>query len=450
MKKLHNLYACLIPVLVFTGCEGFLDAKPEQSLVVPTSLADAQALLDNTVVFNMQPLIPYLAADEFRISDVGYNALATQQERGSYIWEDDPYGGQPVSDWVRPYQQVFYANVALETLEKYSGTDTDEFNRLKGSALFLRAYAYHQLLQVFAIPFSRDGGNSQKMGIVLRDCADLNDLPRRASLQASYEHVIADLQKAVALLPDSVLPKTRPSKPAAMGLLSRVYLEMFDAQGAALQAEEALKRYGSQLDFNSLNTSLSRPFTPFNDEMIFYSALLTNGFMRSTETAVDEGLIESYAAEDVRKKAYFIERANGKFTFSKFISGTNVFFGGISVGELQLNAAEGFFRAGNEAKAREFLNSLLIMRYQTGSFEPLDLEGQSLLDRIILERRKELIGRGLRWTDLRRLNQYDDSKISIRKVVSGTEYVLSPGSLKYAFPIPDEELAGSSIPQNPR
>ncbi|WP_026969643.1 RagB/SusD family nutrient uptake outer membrane protein [Algoriphagus terrigena] len=450
MKKLSYIYLCLLAVLVLTGCEGFLDAKPDQSLVVPTTLEDAQALLDNTVVFNIQPSIPYLASDEFRISDAGYNALATPQERGAYIWEDDPYQGRPVSDWSRLYQQVFYANVALETLEKYSGTDLENFNRLKGSALFLRAYAYHQLLQVFTMPYSREGGNANTLGIVLRDRADINAAPQRSSLEDSYEQLVSDLEQAIALLPEISSPKTRPSKPAALALLSRAHLVMFDFKEAAESAEMALLMYGRQLDFNSLDTSLPRPFPPFSDEIIFYSVMLNNGFMRSAETIVDPALVESYDSADLRKPAYFIERSGGKFTFSKFLTGTNQFFGGISVGEMHLNAAEGFYRAGEEDRARDFLNRLMVLRYQTGSFVTLDLTGQSLLDRIILERRKELIGRGLRWIDLRRLSQFEDSRVTIEKSISGVTYELPPGSLKYAFPIPDDELARSGILQNPR
>ena len=444
------------------GCEGFLDAKPEQRLVVPTTLEDVGALLDNTVVFNVQTAIPYLASDEFRISDAGYQALATPYERGVYLWEEDPFGGQPVADWSRLYQQVFYANVALEALEKTGQTiqtnptdqtdqtNLNEANRLNGAALFLRAYAYHQLLQVFAMPYSLTGGNSEVLGIVLRDRADINVNPQRASLQASYDRVVSDLRTAVELLPDVSDPKTRPSKAAALGLLSRVQLEMGDYAGGAASAEAALQGHGEGLDFNSLDLGLSRPFSAFNAEMVFYSSLLSNGFMRSAETFVDSVVMDSYGPEDLRRQAYFMERPGGRFTFSKFLTGTNQFFGGISVGELYLNAAEGYYRAGDEEKARELLDRLLIRRMEAGSFEPVNLEGQSLLDRIIGERRKELIGRGLRWSDLRRLNQFGDSRTVIQKTVSGKTYELVPGSPRYAFPIPDEELARSGIRQNPR
>ncbi|MBN7813091.1 RagB/SusD family nutrient uptake outer membrane protein [Algoriphagus sp. H41] len=448
MKKLHYIY--LASAWVLSGCEGFLDAKPEQSLVVPHTLDDVQALLDNTVVFNVQPSIPYLAADEFEISDAGFTALATPQERGVYLWEDDPYQGQPVADWTRLYQQVFYANVALQTLEGSPDKGSDQYNHLKGSALFYRAYAYHQLLQVFAMPYLQSGDNSKTLGIVLRDRADINAQPKRASLEDSYRQLVSDLEMALALLPDSSVPKTRPSRAAALGLMSRVLMDTFQFRQAAESAEKALGIYVERVDFNTLNLSLPRPFTAFNGEMVFYSSLLTNGFMRSAEASVDSALIASYGPADLRKQAYFIARAGGKFTFSKFLTGTNQFFGGISVGELYLTAAEGFFRSGDEEKARDFLNRLLALRYKTGFFEPVVSTGQVLLDRIVMERRKELVGRGLRWADIRRLNQWEGSKTTLQRSVLGQEYQLLPGSAKYAFPIPDEELARSGILQNPR
>lgn len=450
MKKYFK-YSLVLTSLVFLfACEEFLEPKPDQGLVVPITLNDVRALLDNTVVFNVQTAIPYLASDEFVLSDAGYAALTTSYERGVYLWEDDPFQDEPVADWARMYSQVFYANVALETLDKNHVDGGQEAEHLRGTALFLRSYAYHQLLQVFTLPYQREGGNDAILGLVLREISDINAPAKRSSLQESYDQVINDLNTAIALLPENVLPKTRPTKAAALGLLARVQMDVFDFQGASQNAEKALQLYTERLDFNTLNVASARPFQPFNEEMIFYSSLLTPGFMRSPEGFVNSEIMSAYEQGDLRKQAFFLDRGQNRFTFSKFLTGAFQFFGGISVGELQLIAAEGNYRTGNEVKALKYLNELLELRYRKVSFKPILLNGKELLDRILVERKKELIGRGIRWSDLRRLNQFADTKVTLEKTINSQTYRLEPGSAKYSFPIPKEEIVKSGIEQNIR
>lgn len=450
MKKQITNSFLMILIISMLGCAEFLEPKPDQSLVVPQTLDDVRALLDNTVVFNIQSAIPHLASDEFALSDAGYEALVTAYERGVYLWEDDPFQGQPVADWERMYTQVFYANVALATLDKGVVQDEEESDQLRGSALFLRAYAYHQLIQVFTLPYRREGGNDAVLGLVLKGTVDINEPVRRSNLEESYRQIVDDLYLAITILPEYIEPKTRPTKSAALGLLARVQLEMFDFQGARESAERGLQLYPARLDFNELNVSLSRPFGQFNDEMIFYSSLLTPGFVRSPEAFVHPDIVNLYEAGDLRKDAFFLDRGNYNFTFSKFLTGTVQLFGGVSVGELQLIAAEANFRIGDETQTRKHLNDLLILRYSTDSFQTLELAGDELLFRVLEERKKELIGRGIRWSDLRRLNQFDETKVALEKTIHGQVYRLQPGSAKYAFPIPMEEIIQTGIEQNPR
>ncbi|SUJ20709.1 Uncharacterised protein [Sphingobacterium spiritivorum] len=42
----------LITIITFSGCEKYLDVKPDKSLVVPTTVADLRALLYNTSRMN--------------------------------------------------------------------------------------------------------------------------------------------------------------------------------------------------------------------------------------------------------------------------------------------------------------------------------------------------------------------------------------------------------------
>ncbi|MNL77641.1 hypothetical protein D3C87_2038720 [compost metagenome] len=69
---------------------------------------------------------------------------------------------------------------------------------------------------------------------------------------------------------------------------------------------------------------------------------------------------------------------------------------------------------------------------------------------ILEQRRKELIFRGRRWADLKRLNKEPRFAKKIVRVLDGETYSLEPNSLKYAIKIPQIVIEQSGITQNIR
>ena len=123
-------------------------------------------------------------------------------------------------------------------------------------------------------------------------------------------------------------------------------------------------------------------------------------------------------------------------------------FGGLAVDELLLNKAEAAARLGKHALALESLNILLEKRFTAESFEPVSgLSGEELINRILEERRKELVLRGMRWGDVKRLNVLGDG-ISLKRMINGEEILLPAGDKRFALPIPQEEISRSGIFQN--
>ncbi len=96
------------------------------------------------------------------------------------------------------------------------------------------------------------------------------------------------------------------------------------------------------------------------------------------------------------------------------------------------------------------LNTLLQNRWRTGTFVPFTASNaDDALMQILTERRKELVLRGIRWQDLRRLNKEDRFKITITRTIAGNTYSIEPNSYKYTFPIPDDVIQLSGMKQNP-
>ena len=436
-------------ILLWTsGCIDYLDPKPNDSLVVPTSVEDVRNLLDNINVFNKQPVLTVHSGDEYFATEEGVASLS-DAERGAYFWLDDTFQGEASFDWAIPYQQVFYANVALAALDNLEGTYL-QAEELRGEALFHRAHAYYHLLQQFAPAYKKDADNGQLLGIVLKDSPDVNGAAYRSNLEECYRQVIQDLNEAGMSLPDYQLPKTRPSKASAYGMLGRVYLQLFEFALAAESAQKALGYYPDRLDFNSIDVNASRPFELFGEETIFHSEPVTVAYIYSSQVFTDSLLIKEYGDGDLRLPAYYDEADSGRYLHRGRLSGNILLFGGLTTGELELIAAEGYARIGEEDKAKGFFNQLLSRRIMPENFKEIDAVGGELLDIILMERRKELIGRGLRWPDLRRLNQEEGHEVTVKRIRDGQEIMLEPNSSAYVFPIPQEEIAVSGIQQNER
>jgi hypothetical protein len=87
---------------------------------------------------------------------------------------------------------------------------------------------------------------------------------------------------------------------------------------------------------------------------------------------------------------------------------------------------------------------------KTGFFVPFTANNTSeALNLVLQERRKETPFRGLRWIDLRRLNN-EGANITLTRKVKGQVYTLPPNDPRYVLPIPPDVINLTGIVQNER
>ena len=447
--RIIRLYIIAAISLCLLSCEkDFLEKKPDKALLIPKSLKDFQTLLDNELVMNLVPALGVISGDEFYVTDALYTSMSGT-ERNAYLWNKEIYdAGAQLNDWNIPYRQVFYANAVLDGLEE-TGRESElpsQWDILKGSCLFYRAHAFYQLAQVFAAPYSKNAAADK--GIPLRLSADVTLKLQRASLRETYDRIIADLETAVLLLPDKTDYKTRPSKVAGYALLARVFLSMKDYDKALLNTESALSKYSSLIDYNTLNMALNKPILGTNEEIIFYSSVMSYSY--ATRAIVTVADYNSYHSNDLRKTVFFLKNA-GDWNFRGTYTGNLNFFGGLAVDELYLVKAECSARKGNTSTALLALNILLEKRWKKGTFQPLTAQtADEALALILAERKKELLFRGTRWTDLRRLNSESRFAVALSRTINNQQAVLPPNDKRYVLPIPGVEVELSGIEQNER
>lgn len=447
-------YLLLLSIFLMSCKKNWLDAKPDTSLVVPSSLKDFQALLDNSSnTFNVdQPAFGEISSTDFYIQDGNWQALYTYPERNAYIWAKDIYGGnQDYGDWNTPYKQVFYANVVLEGINDItpSPDEQSEWNNIRGSALFYRAYAFYNLVQTFAKPYDSATANND-LGIPLRLSSDVKQKSARATVQDCYNQIISDLLQAEQLLPVKPLYKTRPSVPACKAMLSRINLAVNNYKACLAYSDSCLQLYNSLVDFNTLDSTLPNPIPLFNEEDIFHSVLVSYGIFDPANLIVDPTLYGLYNSNDLRKSIYFFD--NGDYlSYRGSYDQSTVLYGGLATDEVYLNRSECFARLGDKTSALKDLNTLLQTRWRAGTYTPITATtDKEALTIITNERHKELIFRGIRWNDLRRLNKDPQFAVTLYRTLNGQDYTLPPNNPKYIFPIPDKEIELSDIEQNSR
>ena len=447
---------------VLSSCKkSFLEAKPSSTILTPRSLADIQGLLDNSLVLNVTGALPQMSSDDYFIADQNaFDALSGQTYKNAYLWQKDIYSGETnIPDWKEIYTAVFYANSALDALnsmdrEQMAGS---EWRNLKGSALFFRSFALYDLARNFCPVYNESSADSD-LGIPLKLTSGIDEVLSRSTLRQTYELIIGDLINAESLVRDdfSVLLRNRPSKTAVYAMLSRIYLSMGKYSEAEQYADKSLDKYNKLIDYNKVSTSSATPFSYSTDETIFYSNQLisysaTTGYNSRPAIGVDPQLYGMYAPNDLRLSIFFVKNPIGNYNVKRgYVGGGLYAFTGLATDEMILIKAECAARRNETSLAMTTLNTLLVNRYKTGTFSPLKASGaEDALKKILDERRKELIWRALRWSDLKRLNKEGAGIVLTRKLGSSS-YTILPNSSLYTFPIPDDEIALSGIDQNIR
>lgn len=454
------LLVTLVGLVIFSGCKKeWLEAKVDEKLAVPTTIKDFQAMLDNFSSINKDEgciVIAEVASDGHVYSNSDFNLMAPSyfQFQNAYSWSDiSPY--QSISGYVftysTPYNSILNMNIILNGIEKSKDQNIKELGNIKGQALFHRGRLFFELAQTFASPYSASTVNSD-LGIALRLSTDIIEPSKRSTIKETYDQIISDLVTAKDNLDVTPQFLTRASKPAALAMLARVYLSIGDYENAFKYSDEYLKIKSDLLDYNTISSSAN--FIGVNKEINFLYFLYPFTQLTS-QYFIEQSLYDSYDNNDLRKQIFFkVSSAGISFKGTYGNSPTDI-FAGISTDEIYLIRAECSARKGDLTSAMKDLNDLLKTRWAKNIDGSTKYANQSAinefdaLSRIFSERKKQLILRGVRWTDLRRLNQDPRFAITLKRTIGGKDFELEPNSYRFTFPFPIEVIQRSSMAQNP-
>lgn len=428
---------------VCLSCHKYLDIKPDKSTSTIESLADLQLLM-NYNVYAEGGALAVASTDEYYITN-DFFSTRSKDDRNAYLWDANT---DYILDWRSAYFLIGIYNTVLKELERVKNEGAGTKDNIKGQALMQRAFWFYQLAQIYAPPFSEENMNAPS--IALRLTPDVEAPSVRATVRQTYKQIIDDLNLALEILPEKSSATNQPNKVSTLGMLSRVYLSMRDYINAEKCATEYLKYLSTLIDYNTLSITANPSISMNNIETPYYVRI--SGALTGRNSIIDPLLYKSYGDDDLRKKIFFVNNGNDTYRYKANYNGSSghIPFCGITTSEMYLVRAECRARAGRATDALSDLNILLKHRWDKTKFTPYSgLNATEALELILIERKKELVWRGTRWTDLRRLN-IEGRAINLKRIVNGKTYELPANDKRWTWLIPNEVITANNWVQNQR
>lgn len=454
LKSIYKVMGCAILAASLSSCvNDWLDVAPsdgtdaDAALTSSSDLAAARTGMYKALKGNSS-LVDYYGQQFFVYGDVHagddyqYNNLGGSNRASFYYDMNYQTASEFTSStsssnvaWKSPYIVIGRANRIIAAAEGGALSDAAEakatIDQYAAEAKVLRALAHFDLVRIYGKPYTEDQGASLGVPLVT-EVLESNAKPARSTVAEVYTQVVKDLTEAISS--NALATETEPGYVSVWGakaILSRVYLNMGDYANALSVAEDIIKSSGAALWTRDQYFKAWDASTPNESEFLFRLNVAgstdSNDLNGIGNLQQREGYKEMVATkkfvdmltsdpEDVRNDMFLPAKAEKEVA----VYGTNKVFlnklrgqGGnlrnvtivpiIRLSEVYLTAAECAFRNNDKTKAVEYLNDLVKNRTTTeASLATVD---NITLERILIERRKELIGEGQRYFDALRNNE---------------------------------------------
>lgn len=454
-------------MLATTSCDDFLDITPDGQVKRDPLLSTPEGIEDAMYGVYAQMRQQTLYGQELHFSTLEIlsqtlwcNGNASVTAMSGYKWEHSSVKGIFEAVWTNMYKNISNVNSILDA-PLVANASEYPYTIYRGEALGMRAFMHFDLVRLFAAQYTV---NPAADGIPYATEFSLKT-PEFESLAKNYEHIIADLLEAEALLADEdnhagegnfmLDRQIHFNLHAVQATLARVYLTMGNNEMAAVYARRVIDAGKFSLKektevVNDLAGVLSRKETVFG---IYFPGFYTNvsGKLQQVTSyySLDlrDDFMELYERDasglDFRTMAYFSESGVGddvKYRLCKLtdiyelnnmasnrpqdlILGVNL----IRLPEMYYIAAEALLDSDYEA-ALALYNDVRVHR----GLDPLEESKTLTVELINDERYKEMIGEGQTYFNMKRQN------LSILSHDGKSTY--NPVDGIYAIPVPDVEL----------
>lgn len=473
---------------LFSSCSNsWLDVNP--STAVPqdqamTTLEGIQSALNG--VYRQTSQHSYYGDNHWyygdcRAADVQARVINKSRIVPYYTYNIQPTDNNNVAlPWNRPYLVIRQANNLLQAIMQLpSEKITPEMQHIKAETLVLRGLALFNLTRMFGMPYMNDNGASLGVPIELTP-QDPNHKPERKTVAECYNQVITDFQEAIKLGISKEKKDGYLNYWGVQALLSRVYLNKGDYKNAYICATDVIENNGGLYHLYSRDEYPNIWGQDFQAESIFelfidtnepsdwgggtggegapsvyaddsaengwnnlilsddFLTLLNEDTTDIRHTITKKPLVENNTKipEKARTQPVFLAKFPGK---NGDVKTNNICI--IRLSEVYLNAAEAGLKEGGESAVQgmKYFNELISER-TTNAAQQVET-AQFTVERILKERRKELVGEGLIYFDYLRTQTPIERKgqwhLNLKDYDAATILHTDP---RVALPIPQNEI----------
>ena len=474
MRKNKLVIGSFLMLSLFASCSKVIDVKETDFIggdVALKTVANVESGIIGayaTMNVEMGILLNSVFADEVRVAEF-YNAATVHEwQYGSTdISIRDNFTAFPM--YYRTIDRVNRVLAALPNAKAANATEEALKSRIRGEALFLRAFCHFGLYQFYS-----NTSDGSALALAYMETPDL--LPQARITVAPYMAKLnADLVAAKALVPATNADIARASRQAVTGLQARVALYMKDYANAATFATEYItalplaSRTNFPLIWKDANNSevafkLTRTTTAGGRIGALYRGTSANATTIGTITwRPSQALLDSYdQVNDIRYSSYFFEepllKANAarsiaailinKYAGTAYATPTELIADGkvFRTAEMYLIRAEARAETNDLTGAAADLNTLRAARISNYTNASFSSKGD-LITAIMNERFKELAYEGHRFFDAKRRNL---PIIRLAVDAQNNKTTLESGNFRFLLPIPNSEIqANPLMVQNP-
>lgn len=469
MKKILYTILAISSISILQSCGDFLN-NPPKGLTIPSRAEDYQKLIangsmmNNTSTTNLEYLtdnVHLLNTDAEATRYVYVNKSRSLQNIYSLQPGDIEVAGTQDRTWNNYYDKIYTWNVVINNVMDSKGATDAQKRALRAEALFGRAFDYFMLVNTYGKHYNKATA-AQDYGIPLVVSEDINAKFVRSTVQEAYDKILADLKEAEADLPANASFKNHPDQCALMSLYAKIYLYMGEYSKALEYANKALAMNSGLLDLNDYVMQTGKTWDRVvlkADTKVRFPDIKhpENVYVRYTADQIQGSVMLSKSARDVFKKD--IEKDTTDLRKYYFTSEDGVNFGGtpdvfpgeccyafysnMNVGlttvDNMLIAAECEARVGDKDKAMTHLNNIRMKRFTTAldpaNFRLSAKDKTEALQKVLEERRREMMMNGTRLFDLKRLNMDPATAITYSHSADGQTWTMTPNSNLYILPI---------------
>lgn len=393
------------------------------------------------------------------------------------------------------YDVINRCNFLLDRVDavRAKTTDDDQLDKLDqccGEAYFARALAYSELIKLFCKPYEKDGDMTKELGVVLTEHYQGNEPMTRASLEASYQFVLDDLDRAADLLAveddytGTLYSLEYFCEYTVYALRARVALYMQDWDGAVEYASKVIdSKYYSLSSASQIYTNNQSYYqymwsNDMSTEVIWKVAFTINSYGGALgrifanydmvsyrpDYVPAEWVFNIYDAADMRPYAFFKTLTTGyshglqwplliKYFGNESFMAYRIYHVTMPkvfrLSEQYLIRAEAYAMKNMYTEAGKDISTLRQARYSSyGGTTSMGADNAMTI--IEEERVKELYMEGFRLQDLKRWHKGFERTPQEQSLSNGSSLKVEADDPMFVWPIPQHELdsPGANIQPN--